>query len=109
MPTVAIREGMNHYQPMVKSNRYLGWGISASLAPKKNVVTKHSEALTNLLPWNPKVLFAGPVLSRPFPGLVKHPEMQLADIVVGNQFRKGCFGSRSPFPGQQNVVSLPFI
>jgi len=109
VPSVAIRKRMYLYQPMVEANSDFILRIRVVLNPVFCVTQQNRQLFTNPMNRHTNVLLGSSILPRPFPGLVKHFEMQLSDVSIRKHFSRRRPVTLRPFTPLNDIFSFPFI
>ena len=100
---------MNGYQSVMEPHGGFIGRKRAVVNPVANVAEQDDESFPNFTEWNSDIPLGLSILPGPFPGLVKHFQMQLSNVFVGDHVQRAGAISQGPRSGLQNVLPLPLV
>jgi hypothetical protein len=108
--TVAVGEGMNENQTMMKPDGDLIGRKSPVFEPIACIAQLRGECLANLVMQYAGILLRRSVETRPFPRLIKHPMVQISKVWLSHRVipAKRTWVQR-PIIGKTNVGAFPFV
>src|ERR1700722_9593276 len=107
---VAVRERMNQNQPMMDANCKFVGRIGSVLQPIARIPNERAYPLADFVVWHANVLLGSSIDARPFPGLVKHSQMEVSDIRLNQRITPANVpGGKGPRVGFENILSLPLV
>jgi len=110
VPPIAVREGMNHHQAMMKANRKFVGRVGSVFQPITYIAEQAGQSFADFVVRNANVLFAGSVDSCPFPGLVKHAPVKIPHIGLDERIVPAEMVDREcPGIGLDDILSFPFV
>jgi len=110
VPPIAVGEGVNHHQAMMKANRKVIGSVRSVFQPIACIAEQAGQSFANLVVRNANVLFAGSVDSCPSPGLVKHAPVKIPYIGLDERIIPAeIVGRERPGICFENILSLPFV
>lgn len=110
MAPIAIGEGVNHHQAVMKANGKFIGGIGFVFQPIACISEQAGQSFADLVVRNANVLFAGSVDSCPSPGLIKHAPVKVPYIRLDQRIIPAEIVRReSPDISFENILSFPFV
>lgn len=82
MPPVAVREGMDEYEAMMKADGDFDRLIGLVLDPKSRVIQKAMDLNADPIRLDADIAVCEPIFSCPSPHVLEHPPMKLTDEIV---------------------------
>jgi hypothetical protein len=83
--------------------------IGLVIDPITNIAKQGGHPFGNFVEGHSNILLGSAVLASPLPRLIKHPAVQLTDVIVAYDLFRLEASSERPGPRQQNVLALPFV
>lgn len=110
VPPIAIGEGVNHHQAVMKANRKFIGSIGSVFQPVACIAEQTGQSFADLVVRNADALFAGSINSCPSPGLIEHAPVKVPYIGLDQRITPAeIVGRESPGISFENILPFPFV